>query len=213
MRTRVIVVGLLGLMLASSANRLLAQPNTGAQDARKRLTDAQKELTKAQAALTAATAKVKAEFQKSDDWTKAQGEVKQAQQDLEAARKAVSESLKAKPEYQKALAEKKKADDEKEALRAEGASTEKIMDAATRALAANAAVVKLETDAVAADPKAAEAKKRLADATAIFTALQKQLELSLKTNPDLEQPRKDVETATERVKQAAKDLAEARKKY
>ncbi|MGE5608567.1 MAG: hypothetical protein ACM359_04895 [Bacillota bacterium] len=197
-------------ILCSSA-ALAQTADTPLKAARKRLTEAQTELKKAKAELDKAVGKLRAEFRKGDEWTKAQADQKQAQQELEACRKAVLENLKSKPEYQKAVAEKTKAEATRVQLREQEAPPDKMVDALNNAMATAAAVTKLENDAIAADPKASDAKKRLAEATDTLDGLEKQFLESVKANPDLETARAAVKTAEEQVTQAQTSLKDTAK--
>ncbi|HEX2971497.1 MAG TPA: hypothetical protein VHP11_04155 [Tepidisphaeraceae bacterium] len=195
----------------SCPSLVLSQVDSPLREARKRVNEAQGELKKAKAELDKAVAKLRVEFRKGDEWVKAQADQKQAQQEFEARRKAVLETLKAKPEYQKALAEKTKTEALRNQLREQEAPADKMVEALNNAMAASAAVTKLETDAVDADSKAAEAKLRVAETTDVLEALNKQFNESVKTNPDLEDVRTAVKTAEDKVTEATNSLKETAK--
>lgn len=184
---------------------------SGSRMAREKQKDAQIEFNRLNATVKAITARIRADFEQRDEWIKGQADLKAAQAAYEAARKPVLAALAAKPEYKKALAAREKAEAEREAAK-DSRSTEKLYEAAGKAIDANLVVVKMENDALAADPKVQQAEKNLDAAQAVVAGLKKQLEQELETNVEWVEAKKLAEEQQLLVAQATQELQEATKR-
>lgn len=183
---------------------------TASREARQRQQEAQVEFNRRNAAVKAITARIKTAFEQREAWINAQAELKAARAALEAARQPVLARLAAKPEYKKALEAREKAEAERDALK-NSRSSEKLYEAAGRAIDANFVVVKMENDALAADPKVQQAQKQLDAAEAMVSALNQQLEQELESNLQWVEAKRFAEEAQLMVAQATKEFQEATK--
>lgn len=210
MRTmRALILAVVVLSLLPSLSRGAEERSSAASGARKQIADAQAELTKAQQALLAKKAELRAEAEKTDEWAAALEAQKKAKDELDAAGKPVIEALATKSDYQKLLAEKKAAEERKETLRLANAGPDKVFDATSKVVSVQLAIKKLEEEALAADPKVAEAKKKHTEATAAVTAIQRKFEESLKENADYKAAQDAVTAAQDKVKTARQTAADA----
>lgn len=200
-------------IVASDLARAQTTPidRTASREARKKQSEAQLEFNRRNATVKAITARIRADFERRDEWVKAQADLKQAQANYEAARKPVLAAMEAKPAYKEALAAKQKADAERDALRNTRA-TDKLYQAAQKALDANIALTKMESDALAADPKVQQTKTQLAAAQAAVSELTKQLEQEMESNAEWVEAKKYAEEAQLMIAQASKELQEATKR-
>jgi hypothetical protein len=211
MRALVLAVVALSLLSLASLSRAAEDRNTASSAVRKQVTEATADLTKAQATLAVKKAELRMDAEKTDEWAKALEAQKKAKEDMDAAAKPVLEALAAKADYQKLLADKKTAETRKETLRLNGAGPDKLYDAAMKVVTAQTAIKKLEDEALAADPKFTEAKKRYTEATAALAALQKKFDDGLKTNPEYKTALDAVAAAQEKVTTARKAATDAAK--
>jgi hypothetical protein len=198
--------------LCATAETALAQATpidrSGSREARKRQQEAQVEFNRRNTTVKALTARIRADFEQRDAWIKAQADLKAAQAAHEAARRPVLARLAAKPEFKKAMEAKQKAEAERDALR-NSRSSDKLYEAAQKAIDANFALIKMENDALAADPKVQQTKQVLDAAEATVAALNEQLEQEMHSNAEWVEAKKYAEEAQLMVAQATKELQEA----
>ena len=196
---------------SSSSSSALPPPvdRSGSTEAKKKITAGEAELKRAQQALAEVVTKLRTDFEAGQDWQNAAAAQKQAQADYEAARKPVADSVKKKPAF--ANAEKEKAEAEKELtdLRAKNVIGEPILKAVNRQSDAANLMMKLENEALNADPKVVEARKKLADANTALAALKKQFDGSLAGDMGWQEAKKGVDMAQEQVVLAQKELKDA----
>ncbi|HEV8378228.1 MAG TPA: hypothetical protein VGP99_05220, partial [Tepidisphaeraceae bacterium] len=86
---------------------------------------------------------------------------------------------------------------------------EPILKAVNKQADATAEMMKLENEALNAEPKVVEARKKLAEANAAVAMLKKQFDTSLAADTNWQEAKKGVDTAQEQVVAANKDLKEA----
>jgi hypothetical protein len=185
---------------------------TASRQARERQRDAQLEFNRRNATVRAITARMKADFEQRNEWIKAQADLKAAQAAHEAARKPVLAALAKKPEYRKALEAKQKAEAERDALATTNSrSSDKLYEAAGKAIDANFIVVKMENDALAADPNVQQTLKQLNAAQDAVAALNKQFEQELETSLEWVEAKKLAEESQLVVAEATKALQDATK--
>jgi len=182
---------------------------TGSTEANKKIAAAKAEVTKAQAALTEVVTKLRTDFEAGQDFQTAQMVQKQAQAEYDAARKPVVEAVKKKLNYQNAEKEKAEAEKELADLRTKNVIGEPILKAVNKQADATAEMMKLEGEALNADPKVVEARKKLAEANTALAMLKKQFDSSLSADTGWQEAKKGVDTAQEQVVTAQKELKEA----
>ena len=182
---------------------------SGSIQARKKITDAQADVTKAQAALAEVVSKLRTDFEAGKDWQDAQAALKQAQMEFEAAKKPVIEAVKKNFKYQTAEKEKIAAEKELADLRTNNVIGDPILKAVNKQADAISEMMKMENDAMNADPKVVEARKKLAEATTAVALLKKQFDSSVGTDAGWQENKKAVDMAQEQVATAQKELKEA----
>ena len=182
---------------------------SGSTEAKKKVQAAQADVTKAQGALAEVVGKLRTDFEAGQDWQNAQMAQKQAQAEFDAAKKPILEAVKKKLNYQ--TAEKQRAEAEKELaeLRNNNVIGDPILKAVNKQADATAEMMKLENDALNADQKVVEARKKLAEATATVITLKKQFDTSLGTDAGWQEGKKAVDAAQEQVASANKELKDA----
>ena len=195
----------------NSSSNALPPPvdRSGSTEARKKITAGEAEVKRAQQALADVVAKLRTDFESGQDWQNAAAAQKQAQADYEAARKPVVESVKKKPAYLNAEKEKAEAEKELNDLRAKNTIGEPILKAVNKQSEAANLLMKLENEALNADPKVVESRKKLADANTAVAALKKQFDGSLAADTNWQEAKKGVDTAQEQVASAQKELKDA----
>ncbi|HEV8608251.1 MAG TPA: hypothetical protein VGQ99_23140 [Tepidisphaeraceae bacterium] len=182
---------------------------TGSIEARKKAQAAQAEQVRAQGALTQAVVKLRTDFEAGQDWQNAQAALKQAQAEFDTARKPIIEAVKKRPDYQRAEVEKIKADKELAELRANNVIGDPILKVANKRADASADMSKIEMDALNAEPKVVEARKKLQEATAQVAMLKKQFDASVPGDAGWQEAKKAVDTAQEQVTAANKEVTTA----
>jgi hypothetical protein len=195
----------------SQTNNQLPPPvdRTASTEAKKKVQTAESEVNRAKTALAEVVAKLRMEFEAGQDWQNAQMAQKQAQAEYEASRKPVVEAVKKKLNYQNAERDKAAAEKELADLRARNVIGEPILKAVNKQADATAEMMKLENEALNAEPKVVEARKKLAEANAAVAMLKKQFDTSLAADTNWQEAKKGVDTAQEQVVAANKDLKEA----
>jgi len=136
--------------------------------------------------MEAAKLKIEKAFEASPDWIEAQTQLKQAQTELETASKPILDDLKSKPEYEQAVQRQSDAKAQVAANQQNPstATPAKLTTPATQALDAADDVTKMEEAAIAADPKAAELKAKVATAGAKLNALTQQRDAAVLADPE-----------------------------
>lgn len=210
--TGLVMFFLAGMASAQQINIPPPVDRSGSQKAAADMKAAEAEMQKASVAMSAAQAAARKEAESSANWKAAAEALKTAQTEYDAVRKPVFDALKAKPEYQKAKAEKEKADAERDAIINSDTSTpDQRINAATSVMTAGAVVSRMESDAMAAEPKCAEAKAKLTAASQAVEQLEKEFKESVKNNPNFTTARTNHDAAKQRLDQARQHLAQCRK--
>ncbi|HEV8293520.1 MAG TPA: hypothetical protein VGP94_16405 [Tepidisphaeraceae bacterium] len=206
-----LIAGLAMGQAQTPTNNPLPPPvdRTGSTEAKKKVQTAETEVNRAKAALADVVAKLRMDFEAGQDWQNAQTAQKQAQADYDAARKPVVEAVKKKPNYQNAEREKAAAEKELADLRAKNVIGEAILKAVNRQADATTEMMKLENEAMNAEPKVVEARKKLAEANAAVVMLKKQFDSSLSADTSWQEAKKGMDMAQEQVATAQKELKEA----
>ncbi len=182
---------------------------SGSIEARKKIQAAQSDVTKAQTALAEVVTKLRTDFEAGKDWQDAQAAQKQAQAEFDAAKKPVIEAVKKSFKYQNAEKEKAEAEKELADLRAKNVIGDPILKAVNKQADATSEMMKLENEAMNADSKVVEARKKLAEATTAVAMLKKQFDSSLGTDAGWQESKKAVDMAQEQVATAQKELKDA----
>ena len=184
----------------------------GSRTAQERLVEARQRSSAADSGLISSVANMRKEFEAGAEWQAALNELKQATAEFEKARLPIQTRLREGAAYKAAEADKKTLAGELEKLRAQGAGSDQITPVATKLMQANAALTKLEGDAVAADPALAGQRKRMVEANVKLTALRKQFDDSIKTSSGWQQAKQEQESAQKAVGEAQKEIREAQMK-
>src|SRR6478672_1256142 len=170
----------------ASGNNIPDVSDKPMKDAKLRLGQSQGRLERAQDAMAKVIGDLKKQGETAPELSEAQAAIKQAQADYEAATTPILEKVRSTSGYQKALDDKKKAAQRVQDLQAESSDNQdQITQAARIVLDKGRAVTQLETAAVAADPKAAELKAKLAAANAKLLKLRHDLEEAIKVKPQV----------------------------
>jgi hypothetical protein len=170
------------------------------KDAKVRLAQAQGRLERAQEAMTKTLADLRRQSDTSPAVIEAQSALRQAQADYDAATGPILEKVRATREYETALDAKKAAAQRVLDLQSESSTEqEQINQAARVVLEKGRAVTELESKALSSDPKVAALKEKLAGANARLLKVRRDLEQSIKNDPQLISAKKDVEQAQSEV--------------
>jgi hypothetical protein len=189
------------------------QPDPAAtRAALQKLAQAKDELKKATGALQPLRAKLQDQFKQGSEFQAAFSAYRQAQAEFEATRKPVLDALRTTKAWKDADAENRKAEEDVENLRNKGAGPDEMTPAASKAMEVGTKLTKLEGDAVAADPKSQEVRKKLVEANSKVAALWKQFEDGVKSDSAWQQALKDIDTAKQNIATAEKELAVAQAK-
>jgi hypothetical protein len=152
------------------------------------------ELAAAQSKLKVVEARLQKEFDDSPELKAAVDGVIQAQAASDAARKRIVASLSGNPDYQAALQQRATAQQAfDQARQSNDLSQDQIAVLAQQAMTARAAVMKMENDALAADPS--DAEKNLAAAKDELQQLRQKHQDSIKNDPDWKAAEKELEDA------------------
>ena len=188
-RLRIVVSILAGLIIAAPA--LADAPPT--------TRPVGNELAITQAKLKAIEAKLQKGFEDSPELKAAVDRVIQAQAACDAARARIVASLSGNPDYQAAVQQRATAQQAfDQARQSNELSQDQVAILAQQAMTARAAVMKMENDAMAADPSAAE--KNLAAAKDALQQLRQKHHDSIKNDPDWKAAEKELEDARAAVK-------------
>jgi chromosome segregation ATPase len=198
---------------SSSAPRAEAPPpidRTASTKARRDVNAATADVNKANNEVAAIVAKLRIQFEQTPEWKDRQAALKSAQAELDAARHSVLETLKSQPEYRSAKAALEKAEADREALRNEpNAAPDTRTRVATAAFESVKAVSTLESLAVAADPKAAAAEAKVADAKKAQGELVKKFQATLPDDANWQAATKGLEEKKQVLATAQKGLTDA----
>lgn len=178
---------------------------------KKQLAEAQSAVTKAKVAVTLAARKIQRQFEATAEWKKADAALKAAEARHAAAERVARAALQESPAFKQAVAERGKREAELNALKSAEERDEPAIAAASIALLkAVETTSRLDHDALAADPKVAEAKTALDAATADLAALRKTEVQRVNDDPAFQAARDQLRQASAAYAQAAGDLARAR---
>ena len=210
-RARSVVVllalGLLGFAGSASAQ----QDNAGMREAGKRAAEAQTTLTKAQQTRNLIGQRIRAQYESKPEWTQAATQQKNAQRAHDQAKQPILDKVRASDEYKKLADQKSKVDADMEKLRDRGGNVTELSALANKSVELSSEMSKLEFEALNADPKLAEAKKVLADATQKVQAQRLIADEAMKSDPEYVEASKLVDDAQAKVTEANKQLADMRK--
>ena len=182
---------------------------TRSKEAQKKVAAMESDVKKAQQALAEVVGKLRTDFESGQDWQNAAAAQKQAQADYDAAKKPVVEAVKKKLNYQDAERQKAEAEKELADLRAKNTIGEPILKAVNKQADATTEMMKIEAEALNADAKVVEARKKLAEANAAVAMLKKQFDSSLAADNGWQEAKKGIDMAQEQVATAQKELKDA----
>lgn len=179
---------------------------------KKRLSEARSAVTKGKVAVTLAARKIQHEFEATPEWKQADAASKQAEARYAAAVRVARASLNNNPAYKQAMDERAKRETELNALKtAEERDPQAIAAASVALLKAVETTSRLDQEALAADPKVAEAKAGLDAAAADMNELRKAEVQRVKDSPEFQAAREQLQQASAAYDQASGELNQARK--
>jgi hypothetical protein len=185
---------------------------TALDQAKKDAAAAKTEQQKAQAAVAQARGKLMKGFDTKPEVIEAKTKLGTARAAYDAAASPVLKSLSTRSDYKASQAAMVKADEKVSTLRADTTATpEQRATAAKEALDARNAATKARNDALAGDPKIAQAKTNLDAATADLSKIRSAFEQSISTDPDLAAAQQALDDAKAKTKQADEAVIAARK--
>jgi chromosome segregation ATPase len=180
----------------ASSNNVPDVNDQAMKDAKLKLAQAQGKVERAQEALNKTIADLHKQSETAPELAEAQSALRQAQAEYDGSTGPILEKVHGTAAYQKALDDKKAAAQRVQDLQADGTpDQDQITQAARIVLDKGRAVTQLDAAAVAADPKAAALKEKVAAANAKLLKLRRDLEQSIKVNPQVVSGRKEVEQA------------------
>lgn len=152
---------------------------------RKAVKEAEAEVTRIRVDMTKIKARTQAKYESKEEWETAKKELKDAETGYQSARKKALAKLNGNPQHKAATAKALKADQMLKELQANPKANPKEIDKAQQErLEAGVALRNMETRAMAADPKVAETKQKLADAKKAWDALQDEVKETLAQDPE-----------------------------
>lgn len=203
-----LTLGLLGLGWSASAQ---TQDNTAMREAGKRAAEAQTALNKAQQTRNLLGQRIRAQFETKPEWTQAVTQQKNAQRAYDQAKQPVLDKVRTSDEYKKLAEQKTKVDADMEKLRDRGGNATELAALATKSVELSSEMSKLEFEALNADPKLAEAKKAVTEATQKVQAQRMIADEAMKSDAEYVEASKLVDEAQAKVTEANKQLADQRK--
>jgi hypothetical protein len=166
------------------------------QDAKSKLAIAQGKAEHAQDAMNTLLAELRKQAEASPAVAQAVTALKQAQSDYDSGANPILTRVRGTSEYQTALDEKKAASQRVLALQAEiPPNQEEITKAAMVVLNKGHAITQLETENLAADPKIAALKEKLAAANTQLLKARYAAEQSVKNDPQIQAGKKTIDQA------------------
>lgn len=178
---------------------------------RKRLSEAQSAVTKAKVAVRLAARKIEQQFEATAEWKKADAAAKAADDRYAAAVRAARAALGESPAFKQAVEERARREAELKTLKTAAEPDEQAIATASVALLnAVATTSRLEHEALAADPKVAEAKAAADAAAAPLAELRKAELQRVENDPAFLAARDQLHQAATACDQAAADLSRAR---
>ena len=186
---------------AGGANSALAQ-------SRKAIKEAELEVTRIRSDMNKIKARVAQKFEGKEEWETAQKNLKAAETAHEQARKRALAKLYASPEYKAAKDKLLKAEQAIASAAAKDGSSKEMDKAQQDRLDAGLAVRKMETDALRADPKIAEAKDKADEAKKTWEALQDELKEALELDAEYVAAQQQLETAQAQVDSMKAQMAQ-----
>jgi chromosome segregation ATPase len=206
-----LAAGLSAALPSTSHAQYPAGGNSALTEQRKAIKDAEGEVNRIRNEMNKMKTRVSAKYEGKEEWETAKTNLKTAETAYEKSRKAAMAKLYASPEYKAAKDKQLKAE---QALAAQQAAGTKANDKAVEKaqqdrLDAGLALRKLETDALAADPKIAENKAKVAEAKKAWDALQDEVKEALKQDPEYLALEQQLTGAQEQVAQMKLSLQQA----
>jgi hypothetical protein len=177
--------------------------------ARRDVNAATADVNKSTNEVAAIVARLRLQFEQTPEWKDGQAVLKSAQAEYDAARHSLLETLNSQSDYRSAKASREKAEAEREALRNDpNAAPDVRMRVATAVFESVKAASKLESQALASDPKAAAAEAKVAEAKKVLAESLKRFEASLPGDADWQAATKVVEEKKQVLAAAQKGLTD-----
>jgi len=159
--------------------------NAALAEQRKQKQEADAEVVRIQKEITKIKGRVTAKYESKEEWETAKTNLKTAEAAYEAARKKAVTKLYASPEYKAAKDKQLKSEQALQTLQGNAKADPKALAKAQQdRLEAGIALRNLETAALAAEPKVAENKAKVAEAKKAWDALQDELKEALQQDPE-----------------------------
>src|SRR3954451_5462391 len=159
----ILAAGLAAAVPTAARAQYPGGPNSALAEQRKQIKDAEADVAKIRGEMNKIKTKLAAKFEAKEDWETAKNNLKKAENEYEAARKKAMAKLYASP-GNKAAKDKQLKDEQAIAANQPGtpkAEPKALEKAQQDRLDSGLALRKLDTDALAADPKIAEAKAKV----------------------------------------------------
>jgi hypothetical protein len=159
--------------------------NTQLAEQRKQKQEADAEVARVQKEITKIKARITAKYETKEEWETAKTELKAAETAYDAARKKAVAKLYASAEYKAAKDKQLKSEQSLQGFHGNAKANPKDLDKAQQdRLEAGIALRKLETAALAEEPKVAETKAKVAEAKKAWEALQDELKEALQQDQE-----------------------------
>lgn len=159
--------------------------NSALAEQRKQKQEADAEVVRAQKEVNRVKGRVTAKYESKEEWETAKAALKSAEAAYDAARKKAVVKLYASPEYKAAKDKQLKSEQALQSLQGNSRADPKSLEKAQQdRLEAGIALRNMETAALAAEPKVAENKAKLAEAKKAWDALQDELKEALEQDPE-----------------------------
>ena len=178
---------------------------------RKAVREAEVEVSRIRNEMNKIKTRLAVKYEGKEEWESAKNNLKTAEAAYEKARKAALARLYASPEYKAAKDKQLKAEHAIAAQQAAGARIDqKALEKAQQdRFDSGLALRKLEDQAMAADPRIAETKAKVAEAKKAWEALQDELDEALKQDPEYVAAQQQLEQAQANVDQMKASLAQS----
>jgi len=176
---------------------------TGSTEARKKLQTAKSDLTKAEQALGKVVEKLRKDFEASPDRSAVVAQARAARGEFDSLAKPVLDVLHASPQFRALNAQREDVDAK---LSSTDGDTDIRVQLAQQRLALNKKSAELESEALKSDPKLLQAKQKFSDLGSKLADQFAKFQQSLKSDPQWEAAKQDLDQAKANRDSAAKDL-------
>jgi hypothetical protein len=209
----------LGAMLAAGVTAALPLPshaqyppggvNSALAEQRRQKQEADAEVARLQKEVKKVKDRIQAKYETKEEWETAKTELKAAETAYDGARKKAVAKLYSRPDYKAAKDKQLKSEQALQALQSSAKPNEKDLAKAQQdRLEAGIALRKLETAALAEEPKVGETKEKVAEAKKAWEALQDELKEALAGDPEYLAAQDQLAQAQQMAEQMKMSLAQ-----